>query len=229
MSHFKDVPKEPSAAFNHVLALLLESAGAFPQKGDLNPKIKTKAITYIRMLQAIYPRLPNREDYEAPLDELLGIVKGPNPSVALSRLNAIEVLFLANSFQNHFIDDEDEASFNRLDWHDDDRNQVLETLTNARNLIFHSVDFEDTHKKRVLFWISKAETEVFRKKGTFATVMAAAGEILDLAEEAGEKGKPLAKLIQMVRTTTKRSVNIIQIEAADEPKQITDKSTPDDE
>lgn len=215
-----ELPREPNDAFQYVLSSTQKMSHSFPN-GSLNSNIKTNATANVRMLQHISKRLENPEDYHQPLIGVLEGINSAKASVTQKRLDEIEGLFLANTLHDHFIDEEEEREFNTLAWQAGDKHTVLDALSMARKLIVHSEDFDGDHKRRLIYWVGKAENEVFKEKGKLGTVLSAASQIADIACEFGEKGKPLAKLIETVRTTTKKNVTEVrQIPKAQEPKKL---------
>ncbi|WPZ30780.1 hypothetical protein T8A63_07395 [Sulfitobacter sp. OXR-159] len=219
MSFFDRLPKDADSAFQFTLIELQNAADAYPN-GALNAETKTQAVIYIRALQAISRRLPQSEDYEELLEQIHRQAISNGAATVKKSLDLLQQLYLSNSLDNHFIDEEEEALFNEVKWSGDDRALVLDHLSNARRAVTDSSGFDDHHKRRVLYWLARAENEALKEKGRFATFVAATSEVLSLAEEAGEKGKPLANLVQMVRTATRRNVTVNQIEADEKPKQI---------
>ncbi|MCA0947355.1 hypothetical protein LCM08_20725 [Salipiger pacificus] len=221
MTKIADLPKDPTQAFQHVLTELLEVAHTLPNGGTLSGLQKTVAISKARALQAISIRLTNPEDYQEPLQQLLGCLNSASAKNMLSLLGGIEMLFYANSLQDHFVDAEEEDNYNTLRWTGDDRNDVLLSLQRARQFVTFSENLKDEHKRRVLYWISKAEAEALKDKGKFATILAATDEIGETVKRLGENAKPLAELVRMVRTTTRRNVTEnLQIEGPKEPKKL---------
>lgn len=215
-----ELPRDPEEAFQTVLSELKAIAESFPQK-NLSARMKTDALSYIRMLQIIARRLDNPEDYREPLERAVGAINNSNPSGTLKVLENVEDLFFANTLDKHFIDEDEEYQFNTVAWEEGDRATVIDALSEARRITTSCDDFDDDQKRRVMYWISKAETEVFKTEGKLASILSAVIQIADTAEYVGEKAKPLAKLIAKVKTTTKKNVvEVRQISGPDNRKML---------
>ena len=214
------LPRDPEEAFQTVLPELKAMAESFPSK-NLNARMKTDALTYVRMLQVISRRLDNPEDYREPLERAAGAINNSNPSGTLKILENVEALFLANTLDKHFIDEDEEYQFNTVAWEESDRATVMDALNEARRITTSCDDFDDNQKRRVMYWISKAEAEVFKAEGKLASILSAVNQIADTAEHIGEKAMPLAKVIAKVKTTTKKNVvEVRQITGPDDRKML---------
>ena len=227
MTDLDELPRDPHNAFKVILESSMQSAAKFPANGNLDTTRRVHAISGFKRLEVISRRFEDHDSYKRLLAECRTLIEGSQPAMALAKLRAIEDLFLASVFDDHFVDQDDEENFNTMAWRGDDRASVLKSLSDLRNLITGSDDFDDKHKQRLLYWVAKAENETLKEKGIFATIIAAADEIIDLAGRAGTKGAPVVKLIQGVRTTTKKNVTVLQIEAQEKPKQIAPPSDED--
>lgn len=220
MIKISDLPRDPDEAFQYVLPKVQEMALGFP-KSNLKAQVRTEAIAYIRMLQNISRRLTNTEDYKEPLARALAATKSPNPISTSNILASVEELYLANTLDEHFIDPEDEYHFNALDWQPDDREAVLERLNEARQFTRSCESFCAQQKRKILYWLHKAETEVFKEQGKLASILSAVSQIADTASYVGEKAKPLAELVETVRTRTKKNVvEVRQISGPDNQKKL---------
>ncbi|KHQ51093.1 hypothetical protein [Mameliella alba] len=221
MTNIRDLPKDPHDAFQQVLENLLSIARATPKNNAINAIQKTACIADVRILQTTSRRLMNSGDYSEPLENVLQCLNGSNYNSLVNLLSIVEKLFLANSLDDHFIDADDDEHFNGVDWVEEDRRSVLGNLQEARQMVSFGASFEDDHKRRVLYWITKAESEVLKPKGRFATILASVSEIGDAAKKLGKDGEPLAALVQKVRTKTVRNVvEHRQLEAPSKPKQL---------
>lgn len=220
MIKLSELPREPHEAFQTVLVRAQEISLNFP-KANLNPKLQVEAVASIRMLQSISRRLSNSEDYREPLERALAAVNHPNPSGTSAALAMVGQLYIANTLDNHFADPEDEHQFNTLSWQGDDRTAVLDSLEESRRFTKNCEAFDAHQKRRILYWIHKAETEVFKEEGRLTSILSAVSQIADTVSEVGEKAKPLADLVKTVRTkTTKNVTEIRQIAGPEGPKKL---------
>lgn len=228
MIKISELPTNPIDAFQVMLDALNQAAASFPEGGALNIDLKAQSTSGARILEALHTRLPNFSDYGNLFTQLLSNISGNSPSQAKKTLASIEQVFLANSFEAHFIDQEQEELLNTLDWAAEDRQAVLGALSEARRFVSFASSLDDRQKGRANYWISKAENEVFATKGKWAQIRSAMSEVGDIANELGEKARPLAKLVEIVRTTTKKNITEVrQIAAEEPPKQIAAPSTDD--
>lgn len=220
MLKVSDLPTNPDDAFQVLLNEIQVLAESFPNSA-LNAKIKADAVATLRMLIAVKSRVSNPQDYGDLLDSIMGTLAGGSPRQSIPLLGSLESLFVANSLENHLVDAKQEDLLNTINWEENDRGDVLKALGEARKFVSYSPCFDDAHKSRVLFWISRAENEVFKPQGKWDRFRGAMSEVADMAKEFGEKAQPLADLIKTARTTTKKNITEVrQIEADAKPKQI---------
>ena len=199
----------------------------FP-KSNLKAQVRTEAIAYIRMLQNISRRLTNTEDYKEPLARALAATKSPNPISTSNILASVEELYLANTLDEHFIDPEDECTTSMRSIGSLMTGEaVLERLNEARQFTRSCESFCAQQKRKILYWLHKAETEVFKEQGKLASILSAVSQIADTASYVGEKAKPLAELVETVRTRTKKNVvEVRQISGPDNQKKTPPSSRP---
>lgn len=220
MIKISDLPREPHEAFLAVLSSLQELAPSFTQ-ASMTPQIRVQAVAYLRTLQGVSKRLTNPDDYQEPLQRALTTIVQANPSGVPKILSSIHELYIANTLDDHFVDPEEENEFNTLDWQENDRQAVVKCLDEARQFTRFSEQFSDPQKRKILYWLSKAENEVIKTKGILASILSATDQIMDTVNKAGVKAKPLGDLIEQVRTTTVKNITEVrQISAPEEQKKL---------
>lgn len=220
MSFLDDLPKDPTSAFQKILSEAQTEAEGYASS-NLNSQQKTSSKVKVRMLQSISKRLENHDDYTDPLERAVGAIMNSKPPHLAQALEEISRLFIANSLQDHFLDEESEEQMNTMDWQRSDRDAVLVVLSKIRRIATGSIEFDDNHKRRLIHWVSKAENEVLKEKGKLATILGAVSEIGETIGDLGKKAEPIADLIQKIRTTTRRNVTEQrQLDAPHEPKKL---------
>jgi hypothetical protein len=206
--NIEDIPTDPDAAFRIILTKLLILSEPFSSGKALSANAKTSTVTMIRMLEKISPRLTNGNDYLDPLHDAYSCANSVDGSSIKKQVKAIENLFIANTFDSHFLDQKDEDNFNNLDWNEDERSSVLSALSQVRLLVQSSPKLDDTHKKRILHWVARAENETLSVHGKLVTIIGAVDQVMDCVKRSGEKIQPLAKIIETIRTSTRRNVGV---------------------
>lgn len=221
MTKVSELPTNPQDAFERLLNELHEAFEKFPKSGTLQPLFKASVVSTARKMLKLSHRLENGDDYQELLENCIQAFKGNSPRVSSTIIATLEDAFLSNALDDHLVNEEDERQLNTLDWRSDDKAAVLQALGEARNIVNYGAIFDNDHKRRVLYWLAKAENEVFQEEGKWDRFRAAVSELSDTVKEVGEKAEPFAKLIQMARTSTKRNITEVrQIEAEEAPKQI---------
>jgi hypothetical protein len=218
--NIEDIPRDPDAAFRIILTNLLTLSEPFPSGKTLSPNTKTSAVSMIRMLEQISPRLKNGNDYLDQLHHAYSSANSADGSSIKIQAKAIETLFIANSFDSHFVDQKDEDNFNNLDWNEDDRSSVLDALSQVRSLVQSSPKFDDKNKQRIIHWVAKAENETYSAHGKLVTIIGAVDQVMDCVERSGEKLQSLAKFIETIRTSTRRNVGVPALEGPEKQKKL---------
>lgn len=213
--------REPSSAFIQVAQELTNMLETVPQNSRIRTDIKLKMNSHTRLLAEISNRLEDSDLIKEVLVEVRSHILNDNVSSAHSLSTSLEATAISQLAQKHFLDPKDSENFEEVHWDRDDREVLFETLAEARKFAQSSDSFDDRQTRKILFYLGKVESEVLKPVGSWSSILGASYQVLDLVEATGEKAKPLAKLVETMRTTTKRNVNEYkQIAAPEEPKKL---------
>jgi hypothetical protein len=218
--NIEDIPRDPEAAFRIILTKLLTLSEPLPSGKPLSPNIKTSAVSMIRMLETISPRLTNGNDYLDSLHHAHSSANNSDGSLIKIQVKEIEKLFIANTFDSHFVDQKDEDNFNNLDWNKDDRSSVLGALSQVRSLVQSSPNINDEHRQRIIYWVAKAENETYSAHGKIVTILGAVDQVMDCVGRSGEKLQSFVKIIETIRTSTRRNVSVPALEGPEKQKKL---------
>jgi hypothetical protein len=142
-------------------------------------------------------------------------------SVIAKRIAKLLEAVIALSLDDHFLPQLDVESYDQATLTTDERDQVRQFLSKARELTLRSKDLADGQKRRVCYRISQVENELYKEKSAFGTFMAAAYEVSALVRQIGGDVKPIAEAIEQAKTITEKKVTgYQQIEAEAEPKKL---------
>lgn len=218
---FKELPKDPGEAFIQVAQKLISDTVTFTVNTQVPVSLRLSITANLNILNVIARRLEDVKTIQSGIIALkTEVSQGHGQNVSKICEHLLEIV-VASKLDAHFLDDEDKAEFEDVKWQEDDRKILFETLAEARKFAQLSGSFDDRQTRKILHYLSKVENEVLKPLGNFTTVIGSATQILDLVETAGNKGQPLAKLVETMRTTTKRNVTEhSKLEAPEEQKKL---------
>ncbi|MEP1963504.1 hypothetical protein [Tateyamaria sp.] len=229
MIDIKSLPKVPEDA---VAELLNELLRLIPNDSTTLAKfVATGNSTYLsipptlKLVKVAANRIQDTELREM-LEPCLNILTKDTGSDACEKIERAHDALLAFNFDNHFVDTQDSKDFDQVELSTDERSELQDLMAKARKLTSEASFLSGTHKRKMNYWISKVENELFKEVVGFQAFLAMAGEASGLVRKFGDDAKPLAEAIKTARTITEEKVDgYKQIPKEEAPKQIEDKTS----
>lgn len=126
---------------------------------------------------------------------------------------------VANRDGHDFFDDVEPNSMFKLEV--DEKKRVFDLIAEIRELIGSDAFPNPSHKRRLLRGLNKIEIEVHKGEGLWDVVLARGYEVLDFAESAGNKSKPIVDRYKEIKSITGNKTNNYEaIEGPEEQKRL---------
>lgn len=221
----KDLPKNPDDALEKVVEAIIDvlprDNSKFGALSQTSPKVFNDVTVCLIAARQIARRISDNDAKEHALKSFEGVNIQSCIALRNALMSVLDALFASN-IGKHFLDHEMKEELDQAVLTQNEKQEIRSLMAEARQLINDASYMSSKHKRNVLYQISKVEDELYKEKTGFAAFLSAGYEAGNLLETYGEKAKPLAKVIQMARTTTARKiVGYQQIEADEKPKLLT--------
>jgi hypothetical protein len=224
MIDLEALPKAPHDALN---VLCAEAIALTPRQKvpylawiDSDVRKATELRLILKVIRIVAARV-NDEVIKSTAERATRLTEETRLTLIVSGLEALQDAIYVFKLGAHFLGVQEVEEVDLATLPEEERKKIHLLLNEARKLTVDADFLTDSHKRRLLYRISKAEAELFKEKAGLEAFLAAAAEISGVMKKVGEDAEPISKRIQEARTITERHVHeYAQIGKDEAPKQL---------